>query len=248
MGVSSSLQFVGKEQVLQAYRNRGVDAWSLWQGKQFLTKGIDETDLDVFLSSIWKGSTATFTLKVYEDIRDPKQIKEKTECDGSFNFRLVDREDDYVPGTGKGRLEEKITGLENRFDLFLEKFNEPVEDKEPETIGSIVMGILSDPDKLEKTIGVVHKLFGDRSQIPAQIGNVNVLDSNESLSPSLKTPMSGTNKKTLTESELTRLYNAVETLTNSDEQIVSHMEKLASIAIKNPGQFKVLLTMLESFS
>lgn len=244
-GVSSSLHFIGKEQVMQAYRNRQIPAWSLWCGKQFLTKGMDEVELESFLAAIWEGSTATYTLRVYDGIDNVKDVKEKTECDGSFNFRLVQREDDYVPGTAKGRIEQRQIELEEKFDALLQKLSEPVEEeKEPETIGKVFMGILQDPEKLERTIGTIKNLIGmvTPPPMPHQIGNVSFIQSE----PEIKATMT-TQQKELNKQQLTRLYGAIEKLTKADTGIVEHMEKLAMIAERNPAQFKVLLSMLETF-
>lgn len=244
-GLSSSLHFIGKEQVLQAYHNRQIPAWSLWCGKQFLTKGMDETELDAFLSVIWEGSTATYTLRVYDGITNVQDIKERTESDGSFNFRLVERVDDYVPGTAKGRIEQRQVELEKKFDALMERLESPVEEEaEPETIGKVFMGFLQDPEKLERAIGTIKNLIGMVSPqpLPQQIGNVNFLHSE----PEINSTMT-TQQKELSEAQLTRLYAAIEKLVKADNGIVEHMEKLATIAERNPAQFKVLLTMLETF-
>jgi hypothetical protein len=260
MAVSSSLHFVGKEAVLEAYHNRQVIAWSLWQNRQFLTKGMSAAELDIFLDSLWSESTAIYTLKVYEDITEPKEIKEKTPCDGSFNFRLREREEPYVNGgrnySSRGD-DRKYEELEAKMNLILERLDgdEVEEEETTDTLGAIgkfVGSLFNDPDKFEKTLGVIKQLMQPQ---PTAIGNVNMIDAgNASLSPSSIQPMQTNTtqqnapvKKELNQEELTRLYTAIETLQANDRDIVQHMEKLAQIAVNSPAQFKTLIGMLDVF-
>src|SRR5574343_316699 len=85
----ASIQFNNLESVLNAYTNRGVDAWAIFQGSQFMFKGIGLSDLEQILNSLSNGGTnAVYKLKVFEEITDEKNIKNNTPDDGSFNFRL----------------------------------------------------------------------------------------------------------------------------------------------------------------
>lgn len=259
MGVSNTIQFRGKQQVLQAYQNREVDVWSVFAGKTLLTKGTGFDELNDFLSMVEKNqSEATYILKVYEDITDPKKVKEKTEADGSFYFRLVEPE--IYEQRRYGFMQEydaRLTAMDEKFNMILERLEQPAESNEESgSIGSIITGILSDPDKLEKTIGVVKNLLGigQAPQYPAQIGNVSILDSgNQFLSPSYNAAMSSTQQQQeqqqpLSETEkLTRLAAAIDTLEKCDNNLVPHLEKLAKIASTNPAQFKTLIGMLDVF-
>lgn len=257
MGASSSIQFRGKEQVLTAYQSRGVDVWSIFQGKTLLTKGTGINELDQYLQMVDKAeSQAIYILKVYEEISDPIKVKEKTEADGSFYFRLQEPEEyEYKRRGFMQDYERRLNEQGETLALILQKLEREPEDDEPAGIGSIITGILSDPEKLEKTIGVVQRLLGMNSQpVYGQIGNVNILDStaNSSLSPSF-IPTSPTmqqqqQQQPMNEQEkLTRLAAAIDTLEKCDTELIPHLEKLAKIASQNPAQFKTLIGMLDVF-
>lgn len=259
----ASIQFRGLSQTMTAFENRGVDAWSLWDGKAFMFKGIGSNDLTTILESLNNsGTTAIYTLKVYEDVTDVKKIKASTDCDGSFNFRLYEREDEvnnYRPGQSYEhvrQLTERVNTLEERILAALETKQEE-ETEEPETnfIGTIT-GLLQDPDKLEKLITLGRSLLGQPVQ-PAYVGNVNKLagpgnGSNPSLSPSSQqpaavAPMESQYTPEDQQERVERLAVAVDTLEKADPAILEHLEKLASMAANKPDQFKMLVSMIDIY-
>src|SRR6516162_6574636 len=88
----ASLQFIGRKATVDAVRNRGLETWALFQGKQFITAGSGPDSLDEFLKKLEPGGTmAMYLVKVYRGI-DPEDVTDKTECSGSFNFKLTDPE------------------------------------------------------------------------------------------------------------------------------------------------------------
>lgn len=230
----AALQFRGKEAILNAFNSRDVEAWSIFQGKQFIHKGIGAADLESFLSMIESASnTSVYTLKIYEDftIADLGKIKEKTECDGSYNFSLQDMTVNgvYQPVTQYyGKMDQRIRMLE-------EKLLEAQQPEEPEeTLGSILM----DPAKVVQYVDILKGLFSNNNnpstytpqmpqrQIPATMGNA--------------TPQT-------TDEKLDRIAAALDILGRTDPKICEHLEKLADISVKNPKQFSSLLSMLEMF-
>ena len=128
MGLSSAIQFRKPEDVLTAFMNRGVDAFSIWCGRQFLFKGMGPDELAQYLDVLnGSDSNATYTLKVYEDIHDVKKIKSNTEDDGSFNFKFNEElHDTYgrirgMIGTSEGAMTmktvlDKIEAMGKRLD------------------------------------------------------------------------------------------------------------------------------------
>ncbi len=258
MGVSSSIQFRGIEPVLQAYSDRDVEAWSLWQGKQFLTKGIGSDPLNQFLGILHESrSQAIYTLKVYEDFTtadDLKKIKSNTADDGSFNFRLNEPNENgmlYTSGTGNGypngnySLLKRFEALEDKIGALLDpgEEEEPEEEK-PDLMGAVI-GLLQNPDKLEKIINLGKTIFAPQDQsafVGANVHRIGTAIGNNNPSASLS-PSS----QPLDEAQLKRLYTAVEVLTNCDPKAVEHLEKLASIATQQPRQFTQLISMLDVF-
>lgn len=257
----ASIQFRGINQTIAAFENRGVDAWSLWDGKAFMFKGVGVNDLTTILESLDRGgTTAVYTLKVYEDISDAKKIKSATECDGSFNFRLYDREDEnYMPGSGRSwqktqELEKRFDALEERLIQYFEGNREEEEEEKPTDILGTITGLLQDPDKLEKLIGLGKSLLGQSVQ-PAYVGQVNRIAQGNSgapsLSPSQQQQPAAPVKQEYNEEEqaqkLQRLGIAIDTLEKADPAIVDHLEKLAAIAANKPDTFKQLIGMLDLY-
>ncbi len=255
MGVSSSIQFRGLENALQAYVNKDVACWSIWQGKQMLDKGKDAETLRAFLELLEASdSEAIYTVRVYEDIEDPKKIKSTTADDGSFNFRL--NEPNQLPvkfrggyergGYGKGNsLEERFEELEEKISGFIDAQTNPPANPEEDTLQGALIGLLKDPDKLGKFIDVTKNLLGQNVQ-PSYVGNVNRLsDSTASLSPSNNGAASASNVSA--EEKLKRLGAAIDTLEKADPELIPHLEKLAKVATENPRQFLQLISMIDVF-
>jgi hypothetical protein len=250
MGVSSSIQFRGLENALQAYINKDVQCWSIWQGKQMLDKGSDAPGLRAFLELLENsGSEAIYTVKVYEDITDPKKIKSTTADDGSFNFRLNEPNQLPTMFRGGGQSYSRSNDFENRFNELEEKISgliaPPAVEEEEETLTTAVIGLLKDPDKLGKFIEVTRSLFAQPQ--PSYVGNVHRLsDGTENKAASLS-PSSNSSAELSAEEKLTRLGKAIDTLEAADPGLVEHLEKLAKIAVENPRQFSQLISMIDVF-
>lgn len=241
--MASAIQFRGKETVMAAYSNRGVDAWSIWQGKQFMFKGTDQSELENILDSLMRGSDVIYTLKVYEDITDATKIKSNTPDDGSFNFKLHSDTGLLPAGTNSeayiNRLvEEKIAGIVQP---------EPEPETFTDALGNAVVGMISTPGGLVELLGIVREILKpadspghsyagqgngfQNAPRPAAVGRVqptNQHDMNEDL-----------------ELQGAQITSAVERLYEHDKKIAVHLEKLANMADKDPGQFKFLLSMLD---
>ena len=85
----SDFQFVGIEETLAAYDARSCDDWALFAGNRLIMKGNGHDQLKDFLSMIARsGTTAVYTIKVFEELPDGTKINSKTADDGSFNFKL----------------------------------------------------------------------------------------------------------------------------------------------------------------
>lgn len=223
--MAKAVQFRGLDNVLEAYDNAKIEAWSIWNDKQFLTKGIDRESLVAFLECLNDGeSKGVYTLRVYEDVDNIKAIKAKTDYDGSFNF-ILHQYTEADKSSYYGRLTEKITALEEKISGV-----EPQEEKE--TLGSIAMNLLKEPAQLAQMIDIGRAILGMRplynnmqqsyQSLPANtIGNVNAIDTGE------------------------RIGKALLTLEKNDPKLVQHLEKLAAMSEKNLQGFQSLLSMLD---
>lgn len=234
-------QIKGKENILQAFDNAKVEVWAIFVGRNLITKGCGADMLESFLDLVTQnGSNGVYTLKLYEDIDDAKKVKEKTEASGSLNFIL--NADDFVDGSGF----KTISGIDRRlYDEVQELKRELKEQREqsnqePQTLEQAAIGLLGDPQGLAAIILSIKELFKANNNnppapaysIPATVGNVH----------------NQNNMATeLTEQEKESLSNSIDILIDCDPKIAEHLAKLASIAQTKPSQFKLLLTMLESY-
>lgn len=235
---ASSVQFRNKESVIDAYSSRKVAAWSIWQGRQFMFKyegkDIEEglSQLDETLNAISKGSTAIYTLKVYEELSTGKgvvKIKSNTPDDGSFNFRLNDPEG--VPTVGQmntyqrtDELKQHIAMLENR----IKELEEDEDEEEEESVGGIngfLAGLMGNP----AIQNVIQNFF---TNMAANLAT-----------PKVATALHGVPDNNQDE----KINAAIETLKQCDEKLGDHLAKLASIAVNKPSQFKMLLSMLKMY-
>lgn len=224
----ASVQFIGKSEVLDAFENRGIEVWGLFEKKTFICGGSSVDELREFLTRLEKSNTtAIYTLKVYRDAQDADALTDKMECNGSFNFKL-NSEARAVGADGSfsaimarmDRIEQKLSGADED------------EDDEPDTLESRLIGLLDEPEKLIGIIGAVKALFGGgvagaamAAPVPAAVGAFNDRQG---------------------EQENERLFKAIEVLKKTDPLIVDHLGKLADLSINNPALFKMLIQQLDA--
>lgn len=223
----ASIQFKGVDSVIEAYENREVAPWSIWQGKQFMFKyegnNVAEgaQQLTATLELLKESSNAIYTLKVYEDLKGGK-IKSNTADDGSFNFKLNGDEqtitqNQYASLKYNDKLSERLERIEQ---ALLEREDE---EPEPENKLGVIGEIISHPTIAPIVQNIVAAIFS-KGQSPAQTPRV---------------ALSGVND----ESEL---KEAVEALKKHDSKLTEHLQKLAALAEQSPESFKFLLTTLDN--
>jgi len=220
-----SVQFIGKENVIDAYENRDIKYWGLFDGKSFIVSGEDGEDLKTFLTRMEKsGTESIYTLKVYKNVDDIDDLDDRLPCNGSFNFKLSRSAAFGMIGGN--------TDMQTRLDLLEKKVaGTDEDDDDEESFESIIMGLLKNPGQLQQAIGAVKMLFS-RGVAPAvTAATVGALD----------------DTKPETEQQLLdRLNDALQRLEKADPKIVDHLCKLADLADRDPGTFKFLIKNLES--
>lgn len=258
--MATSIQFYGIEDALNAFKNRDCPNWGLFQGRQFLFKsrpGDDMAASEALLTEILESlanNPVIYTLKVFEN---PDKINERTPCDGSFNFKLLDEEEltrrketrYYSANRGISRMDE----LENRINKILDIL-EGDEDEEKAAIqgaqqqqnwDNIIMGYLENPQKigeLVNSLGGVKGLLTGEAMTPAMLGAVVQMGQNNAAAgPDLP----GNAGNLSQEQQMQRLSTALDILGNNDPGIIEHLEKLAELSIKKPDTFKMAIKMLE---
>ncbi len=233
--MAGSIQFYGREQVIEAFDSRGVEAWSIFQGKELLTKGIGSTDFCEFIDMLSKGSTnAIYTVRVYEDIGDAKQIKSNTPNDGGFNFRLND-DNQLITSSQYGRMGSLGTLLSEVQALRkevkdLREEEEEEESEKPHNMG--MMGdILAHPAISPVVPLLVNTIVSNILKIPVQ---------SIPQQPGTATSLAGvgTDEKSLA-------IAAIDKLIVHNPKIGTHLQKLARLAEADKNTFLILMSSFE---
>lgn len=265
MPSSSSIQFYGVTEVLNAAKNRNCPGWAIFQSRQFMFKceleSIEESlqVLEQTLDCI-EHSDAMYTIKFFETEDGKKaklRIKENTPCDGSFNFRMIEQEEreqrKQLFASNSGKTLGRIDSLEQKFDKFLELYNqggEEDEDDGPVSFEKVALGYIDDPNKLKdlaQAMQMFKPLFSPAAPVidinqggmgrMGQIGNP-------------ETPAAPRTGENLSQAEMqqrgVRVAAALDTLERNDPKIVEHLEKLAAISQNNKPGFSLMLNMLDA--
>lgn len=245
--MGASVQFYGKESVLTAASNLDCSAWAVFISRQLFMK-CESLDMHESLDKLQQcldmlsesNTQAVYCIKFFETDGQPIKINEKTVCTGgSFNFKLIDPET-HTAGIGNvASYSLQINELKKEFAQLKEKL-EQTEPEEPETIGSMIMGAFKDPQQFDHLMNIVNMgrvLLGmppAQSQPMAAIGSAQPGQTNQAQ------PMTEADEDMMRE----RFANAVDVLGKADPQFLEHLEKLAVMAQKEPGKFKMLISML----
>jgi len=277
---STAVQFYGIDDVVQAYTNRGVPAFAIWCGKilNFRYDGYEDWDpgedenssgavgptlqegeqvLRTYLEGLWPLTTATYTLRVYDELKPGQKIRPSTEYDTAFQFKICPPPVSHYTGMAgvypqpNNPVLKELQGLREEMNA-LKEMREPddEDDEEPETIQEAVIGLLQEPERLSAVVEPLRELVSlgrtllgmePLAQGPpwspgsAQMGNVvrksigQVTEAAQQPDPVL----------------VQRLGAAINVLEHYDENLVDHLEKLSKIAVSDPVKFKGLLSMLD---
>lgn len=233
-----SVQFKGLENVLRAFEYKNCEVWAVFDGRYLIHKGVGVEELREWLSMLASnGGNPVYTLKVYEDLQAADEVKERTECTGSFGFKLFDDAEIYK-ASPYSKTDQELNERLKRIEETISGFQD---EAEPEpgneiNIGAIINDYLSNPHKLNTLLSGIKQLFSNGTQ-PAAVGSVGAL-------PDFKNQQTmQTNQPT--ENDLQRLSNALDVLGNIDAKLPEHLEKLAHLATTKPGMFATLINMLE---
>ncbi len=244
--MASSVQFYGKDSVMSAAKNLGCTHWAVFISRQLFMKcesiDLDEAldKLDQCLDMLSESNTqGIYCIKFFEtDKGQIMKINEKSlVTGGSFNFKMIDQEQ-HAMGIGNVMgYSAQIMELKKQVADLKKELLE-TEPDEPETIGSILMGALKDPQQADHLMqlfqmGRMLLGFAPIQQPAAAIGNAQPQSH-------AATPPSEDEQDKMRE----RFANAVDILGKADPHFLDHLEKLAVMAQKEPGKFNMLISML----
>jgi hypothetical protein len=252
--MANSIQFYGIDAVMKAAENRKCAAWSIWHNKQFLFKSLPDQDegqaLD-YLKDILESvadNDVIYTIKFYEEVQG--KINEKTPCDGSFNFKILDEEEmqerrykRQAMGNRYNGLKEWQQNIEEKLDRLLGEGDE--EEEEEKTLEGELIGMVNNPIKLIEFVQSLNQakaLLTGAEVTPGTIANV--LRAGQI--KEVPAPAPGQLEANLSHDEMMQRLNvALTTLGENDPNIIFHLEKLATLSTEKPETFKTAIAMLE---
>lgn len=262
----TAVQFYGIDSVVEAYTNKGTPAFAIWCAKQlqFRYDGADseagatleegEQLLRAYLEGMWQGTTATYTLKVYDELEPGQKIRPSTEYDTAFNFKIALPQSQSQVGGYNGN-QQLLTELQKmRTDIEELKHGageddegDEVDEDEPETIQEAVIGLLKEPERLTAVVQPLRELV----DLGRTLMGMQPLEPMQPMYPQHSLPGAGVVNGVRKVGQVPdaalveRLGAAINVLERYDENLVDHLEKLAKVATSDPAKFKGLLSMLD---
>jgi hypothetical protein len=244
--MGTAVQFRGIPAILSAYDMRGAEVWAVFVNKDLSMKGTGHDELKSYLEMMAKhGSDAIYILKVYEDLDDPKLVKDRTPADGAFGFKL--HEYDGAMGSVSGAYQERLK-LEERIKK-LEAGDEDEDKSIGGRIGNALLGLLEEPTQLVELIGAIRGMMQPAAPVPAMIGNVMQYAPAKAVQtprPAEQIQTPPVQSQVMTDDEkILRLQKSLDTLEKNDPNVIPHLEKLAKMSEEDPATFKFLISMLD---
>jgi hypothetical protein len=235
----AAVQFYGKDTVLKAYNGYNVSVWGIFNGTELMQTGEGDTELSEYLDLISPAaSEGAYKLRVYRSISDSDKVTSKSEPSGSFNFKLTEARKPAMGGTEStaSMVYNKIQGVIDRevSEAIDRKLN-GADEEEEESIGSVILGYLKEPDKLIPVLQVLKGLFSPSTAVIQ--GPVRMAGTGAPAQATQKPAPAGPTDEELTQ----RLSVCLETLEEADPDILEHLEKLAALSKSDPGMFQMVI-------
>lgn len=230
----TGVQLIGTKAVVEKYEKLNCDSWAIYQGKQFIVGGVGNDGLQGWISDFEAaGSTATYTLRVYDSSEAPTSATANSDYVACINFKVVDQYEGYGIAGHTNKLMQRIESLEKKL-----KDQDDGEDDEGPDLNEVIMGWLTEPQKLGMVIGAVRQLFGGEMPVMPAVASPAPLQTVSGLEPVKINPM--------TEEGLTRISKALDILGVCDPDLVVHLEKLAKLAETDKLLFKAVISKLDA--
>lgn len=227
----TGVQLIGIDAVLSRFEYFETDTWALYQGKQFIVSGTGSETLSDWLNSFkTSGSTATYTLRIYDTDQAPTSATGNIGYIACLNFKLSDNYDGQGIAGHSKKLMDRIEALEK----------ERTEDEpDGEDLNSVLMGWLENPEKLGMVVGAVRQMFGMGGSMPPAAMAAAPLQTISGMG-------SGEVAIENDEQKLNRLAGALNRLEKADPKLLDHLEKLAKLGETDPLLFKAVISKLDA--
>lgn len=230
----TGVQLIGTKAVVSKYEKLNCDSWAIYQSKQFIVGGVGSDGLQEWLQDFeTAGSTATYTLRVYDSSDAPTSATANSDYIACINFKVVDQYEGHGIAGHTNKLMQRIEGLEKKL-----KDQDNDDDDEGPDLNEVIMGWLTEPQKLGMVIGAVRQLFGGEMPVMPAVASPAPLQTVSGLEPVKINPM--------TEEGLTRISKALDILGVCDPDLVVHLEKLAKLAETDKLLFKAVISKLDA--
>lgn len=236
----SSVQFRGTEQIMQAFNDNNGCGWAIFEGNKLLFKGIYSDTLEKNLHNMTactpnSAYATTYSLRIYEDIKDRKKINYKTDWDCSFGFKLIAEDEEQT------RRTERSNSRSNEIEqlkIELQQLKEEREDTNENDKLGIIGKIFTHPvlGNYAGMIlgGILQNVIPGMRNMPALPAAINGLPGNA---------IAGNGD---TDQQNLSLDEIVKQLQQHDPRIKQHLYKLLQIAIHNKPSFDFLTNTLDS--
>jgi len=251
----ATVQFYGKDAVMEAAENLKCPAWAIFSGTALFMK-FELNDAEASAQSLEQAldmlsnspTVAVYKIKFFEIPEGSQKIKinEKTVCDGgSFSFKTISASESVMPYMGRAVVNTQTNEKLDKITQMLEIQQQRIDDlenmteiePEKETIGSVLIDSIKNPDKLMQLVNTIKMITGigmSQPQHMSAIGNIPAPQNNSAPGYSMEDM----------EARAERLGIAIDKLEKADPLLVEHMEKLAKMSEENPNQFNMLIKML----
>lgn len=251
----ASIQFRTADDTIKAFDAVKCQVWSLWDGKRFMFKGTGSEELQSFLDLMTENgaSNAVYSLAYYEGAETAKTINSKTPFDGSFNFRLNADEMELNTGEYKSYLRQqaqvtRLSGLENKVDLLLERLDGGGADQESKKNNLGVIGDLLEHPALAPVLPVLVQKILDAFIKPGNPAPLYPLQGGGGYPVPAK--VSGIDQQPTATApgdyyQSAQIDRAIEKLLRVDTKLADHLEKLVWLAENNRPTFDYIMSQLE---
>lgn len=233
MSIARHTHVQGIENVLQFYENMNIPALAIFTGNQFcwklITNDIDEGKeaLQKWADLLGDSNYAHHTIRVYEN---PKEIKAKTDYDGSFNFQLNEDPNKvgHVLGSTNNLVLSKLNAIETRMKKIEEGGGEEgddnVEDYGLGKLGRIIQHPAIAPLVLALGGKISESVMGFIGGNPVEVNGL----------PAPQKDTAGDEKQ---------LQDAITRLKKTTPNLHVVLQKLAKLSESSPGLYKTYLGM-----
>lgn len=225
MSVAKNVHVTGIDNVLEWYKQMEIPNYAIFDKNQFLfkclTNSLDEGAEHLrWWADIMGENYGHFTFKVYEDVQ---VIKDKTACDGSFNFCLNEN-----PNRGhNNELLSRITAIEKKLKGGDEEEEE--EEQEDNTYGLGKLGLILQHPAIEPLTTLLLDKASDRI--------VEWFDGKPA-------KVAGVERQSVPTDEQSKIDNAIKRLQKTTPNLGDILIKLATISEEKPLKWKSYLFTL----